>query len=351
VQNHWSAAQEAIPYDILEALDEAIVVFNAAGESVRTNPAYDRLLEDADGEMNLRDEAGTPLTPWVTTVRSLSLVETTSCEAALCDRYGRQRFFRLSLRPISPPGPAGEVAFVVFHEQTDAHLRLLEEQFVARAAHELRTPLSSIRNYAELLLEHAASDELSSDVRMILRRLHGQSQRLSTTVEDLFDIARISTRKLSLAWQLVDLGELVVECVETARSLPNTVPIALHACDEQIMIRGDTHRLGSVVLNLLANAIRHASSTPRIDVRLRQDAEGVIVEVEDYGPGIAPDALPLIFMKYAQPSKADSTDTNRDGLGLGLFIAQEIVIAHGGRIEVTSKPGRGTRFKVRLPRT
>lgn len=127
-------------------------------------------------------------------------------------------------------------------------------------------------------------------------------------------------------------------------------PISIEVPDTAVWVNGDGRRLGDVLLNLLSNAIKHARGTDRIDVRVRHDDDSVSVDVEDYGPGIPPDALPLIFDRHFQARRHMDDDPAASGLGLGLYIAHNVVLAHGGQIQVSSSMGWGTRFTVQLPR-
>jgi signal transduction histidine kinase len=115
------------------------------------------------------------------------------------------------------------------------------------------------------------------------------------------------------------------------------------------MVNGDADRLSDVVLNLLINTIKHAQGTPHVNVRLRVQPDVTEIDVEDFGPGIPPDALTRIFDRHRQVLSDERTGSANSGLGLGLFIAQQTVAAHGGRLDVESTPGVGSRFTIRLP--
>jgi two-component system sensor histidine kinase ResE len=231
-------------------------------------------------------------------------------------------------------------------------LRQLEERLAALIGHELRTPLSGLRSYAELFVSYFHDDLASDEARAAARRIHSLAERLGLMIDDLFEMARISSGKLRIAHETIDLRAVVTAAIEIAETLPDAPPIQLHAVDD-CLIPGDARRLSGVILSLLTNAIHHGSGTERIDVRIRWDSEGAAIDVEDYGRGIPPSELPLIFNKHYQvhhEAGAASTGRAGGGLGLGLYIAQHVVSAHGGRIEVASTLGVGTRFTIHLPR-
>jgi signal transduction histidine kinase len=162
------------------------------------------------------------------------------------------------------------------------------------------------------------------------------------------DVARLQGGKLRLQWEPFDLTALIQQITETADVLEGEQPIQMSAPEHPVIFNGDAHRIQEVVFNLLTNAITHAAESKVIDLRLRQEPEAVILEVEDYGPGVPESMTPLLFSRFFQ---AEERPTGRQGLGLGLYIAKEITEAHGGEIAVHSVVGQGTRFTVRLPAT
>jgi len=224
--------------------------------------------------------------------------------------------------------------------------RRLQEEFLSLAGHELRTPLTSIKGYLDLLtpLLHAGSDERSR--RYATRALH-QTQALVTLVRDLTDAARVQGGQLRLDRTTLDLVPLIAQVAETAQALPggHTIHLALGATP--VWVHGDAGRLEQVLVNLLTNASVHAPSATPIDVRLRRVGVEAALEVQDYGRGIAADQLPHLFTRFYQVARADRPA--QGGLGLGLFICQELVAAHGGRITVASTEGHGTTFTVWVP--
>jgi signal transduction histidine kinase len=166
-------------------------------------------------------------------------------------------------------------------------------------------------------------------------------------INELMDAARLQTGRMELKPEDLDLDALVARVVETAQVLTEEQTITLQADAGPLPARGDAARLEQVLLNLLTNALAYAADSGRIEVRLGRQAEDAHIEVQDSGPGIPPEELPRIFTRYHRGSRSDQR--REGGLGLGLFIAHQIVTAHGGRIEVASTVGEGTTFTVRLP--
>jgi len=225
--------------------------------------------------------------------------------------------------------------------------RRLQDEFLALASHELRTPLTSIRGYIDLL--HGRVRRTSGDERLLLYATQALSQmrRLTALVGDLTDVARLQSGKLTLVRSRLELALLVERVVATARDLPPGHTIDLEAAAAPLWLEGDAGRLEQVLFNLLTNAFAHAPSATPVVVRTRRVGNEAVLEVQDGGQGIAASQLPHLFERFYQVARPDRPA--QGGLGLGLFICQEVVTAHGGRITAASTEGAGTTFTVWLP--
>jgi signal transduction histidine kinase len=232
--------------------------------------------------------------------------------------------------------------------------RRLEDSLVALLGHELRTPINGIQSSAELLV-HYLDDELDGDMaRLVARRVLRLSIRLGLLIQDLYEMARISSGSGEPARELIDPLDAVAWAIETVESAHRTPPIVVAAPTVQLRTVGNVGHLGRAIVNLLTNGAKHAPQSDRIDVRIYADEAAVSIDVEDYGPGIPSEDLDRIFAPYCRANRGHATGaddpSHADGLGLGLFIADRIVAAHGGSIGVVSTLGLGTRFTISLPR-
>jgi len=228
-----------------------------------------------------------------------------------------------------------------FAERRENERRL--RQFVADASHELQTPLTSVRGYAELFRRGAA--QRPDDLATTMRRIEAEATRMGVLVDDLLLLARLDQGR-PLDDAPIDLTALVGELVADARVVePDR---SIETADEgPVIVRGDDARLRQVVGNLLSNARAHTPAGARVVVRtLARDGEAVI-EVTDSGPGLTSDHAARVFERFfrADPSRARASG----GSGLGLSIVSSIAEAHGGRAEVESTPGDGATFRVVLP--
>ncbi|MFJ2555039.1 MULTISPECIES: sensor histidine kinase [unclassified Streptomyces] len=221
--------------------------------------------------------------------------------------------------------------------------------FAADASHELRTPVANIRGHAELALRHRGP--VPPEVRRALDRIHAESRRMSRLVDDLLLLARIDAGR-ALDRAPVDLTRLVLDATEDARAAGPGHRWLLDLPEEAVTVTGDEHRLHQAVGNLLANARTHTPAGTEVTVRLTSGTEAaaghsrVGLTVEDNGPGIPPELRPEVFGRFV---RADHSRSRTAGsTGLGLAIVHAVVTAHGGTVDVESRPGH-TVFTVELP--
>jgi signal transduction histidine kinase len=224
----------------------------------------------------------------------------------------------------------------------------LKRDFVNAVSHELRTPLTSIRGYAEFL-----EDEIGGDLSLTQRDFVGQIQvgarRLEDLVSDLLDFARLESGTLPLNRRPIVLGDKVREVTDSFRPQlqERGLKLSLVQPADPVLAFLDPLRVGQVLTNLIGNAVKFTPAGGTITVALEVTDEVASLSVADTGVGIAPEHLAHLFEKFYQ---VDPTLTReRGGAGLGLAIAKALVDAHGGRLDVESTPGEGSRFTVTLP--
>ena len=225
-------------------------------------------------------------------------------------------------------------------------------RFVADASHELRTPLTSIRGFAELHRQGAVRGP--EDTGRIMARIEAEATRMGLLVEDLLQLARLDQQR-PLTLGPVDLAELAGDAVHDARAVQPERSVSLQldeSLSEAPVVIGDEARLRQVIGNLVTNALTHTPVSARVTVRIA--AEGtdpgvVLVAVTDEGPGLAPADAERVFERFY---RAESSRTRAaGGTGLGLSIVSSLVAAHGGRVDLSTAPGAGATFAVRLPRS
>lgn len=216
-------------------------------------------------------------------------------------------------------------------------------QFVADASHELRTPLASIRGYAEL--SRRESEPVPTSVRHALGRVESEALRMQGLVEDLLLLARLDAGR-ALEREPVDLTMIAMTAVGDIHAAAPEHRWRLDLPDEPVEVVGDEGRLRQVLVNLLANARTHTPAGTTVTTSLRREDGEVVLVVTDDGPGVPEELQPEVFERFTRGDDA----RNRAGgsTGLGLSIVDSVVGAHGGRIELASRPGQ-TSFAVHLP--
>jgi len=216
-------------------------------------------------------------------------------------------------------------------------------QFVADASHELRTPLASIRGYAELTRKEP--EPVPKSVAHAIGRIESEGQRMGSLVEDLLLLARLDAGR-PLESETVDLTEMLINGVSDAHAASPEHVWQLDLPDEPVEVRGDTARLHQIVANLLANARTHTEPGTVVRTSLVPEGDRVRISVHDNGPGVPQPLQDNVFARFAR----GDTSRNRAGgsTGLGLSIVAAVAAAHGGTVEMQSRPG-DTRFSVLLP--
>jgi signal transduction histidine kinase len=227
----------------------------------------------------------------------------------------------------------------------------IKDQFLSHVSHELRSPLAVIHQFVTILLDRIAGD-LTSDQSEYLGIVLRNVNQLRKMIEDLLEVTRAETGKISIHPQWTPLPELVRETVDTLRiaasgkgidlsgQVPNDLPFAY----------ADPNRIRQILMNLVDNAVKFTPEKGKINVRAQvfpEDPHFLCLSVADTGCGIPAEETKKIFDSLYQVK--DSIEINRKGLGLGLFICKELVSRHGGRIWVESEPGRGSTFHFTLP--
>jgi len=220
----------------------------------------------------------------------------------------------------------------------------LKDEFLATLSHELRTPLNAILGWARIL----RTRQLDHDTNRAAEVIERNAEALTRLVEDLLDVSRIVTGKLTLNEQPIDLPVVVGAALDSIRPAARAKGIQLVQHIGPIPpVSGDEHRLQQVFWNLLSNAVKFTGSGGTVTVALKQTGNTVTTTVSDTGIGIRRDVLPFVFDRFRQ---ADASTTRpHGGLGLGLAIVRHIVESHGGSVTVQSVEGKGASFAVELP--
>ncbi|HYK04741.1 MAG TPA: CHASE domain-containing protein [Thermoanaerobaculia bacterium] len=222
-----------------------------------------------------------------------------------------------------------------------------KDEFLATLSHELRTPMTAIMGWSQMLGE---DEELDRDTEsMAIEAIRKSASVQAQLIDDLLDVSRITAGKMKIECEPVEVGPVMSAAVATMRSAADAKNISLkEEIAPGVSVNGDERRLQQIVWNLLANAVKFTPEGGKVAVALRQEEREAVIEVRDNGQGIEPEFMPHIFERFRQ---ADSSTTRPHmGLGLGLAIVRHLVELHGGTISAESQgSGRGSTFRVRIP--
>lgn len=221
----------------------------------------------------------------------------------------------------------------------------LRDEFISIASHELKTPVTSLKVYAQMLgkQSHRKGDTATA---LQLAKMESQVDKLTKLIANLLDVSKIEAGKLEYLSEVFDIVSLVRDIADSPKAIDQTHVVTVAACDP-IMVSGDRDRIGQIIINLLTNAIKYSPDIDRVEVRLSRDDATASIAVRDFGIGIDPRFHDHVFDRFFQV--ADPEERTFPGLGMGLYISREIARRHGGDIRIESKKGEGSTFSLVLP--
>jgi two-component system sensor histidine kinase/response regulator len=226
------------------------------------------------------------------------------------------------------------------HRTTDA----LREEMLNWLAHEIKTPLAAARMGAQMLLRKLDGATESEPERKLSATIIRQLDRMNALITSILDASRLSEGEVTLDLRRLDLATLSQEVVRDWSELHPQATITLVGADDHLHVAADAERLRHVLNNLIGNAIKYSGDTKRVEVTLRSSPGSAVIEVRDWGEGIAASKLPTIFDRFHRADEGVG-----GGHGLGLFIAAALSRLHGGTLVAHSEIGKGSTFTLRLP--
>jgi len=336
-----------------EAVRDGVAIVQETGIISRCNPAFISLTGNASVgesiEATLKSKDGAAFRELLT--ESSSTGHGTSMDVQL-----RDRALRLSIDPVIDPfGQVTHFACILSDVTAEREIADLNDQlrqtienlkraketadaasrakddFLAMVSHELRTPMTSIVGWAQMLMIFGRDHQSTAEAAQAIL---GAAKAQSQLVEDLLDLSRITTGKLRLKSETIDLSEVVEAAIQTVvpAAAAKRIDIVRHI--EPLNVFGDRNRLQQVMWNLLSNAVKFTPDEGRIEIRLEKKDGRAVVSVSDTGQGIEPEFLPAVFDRFSQADNVKQRAVG--GLGLGLAIVRHIVELHGGEVTVES---------------
>lgn len=221
----------------------------------------------------------------------------------------------------------------------------IRQEFTANVSHELKTPLTAISGYSELIESGIVSED---DTRRFSREIHKSSQRLLTLINDIIRLSELDITEQIVQMELLNLYELAEKCMDMMQISAEKHDVTLMLSGEQCMIRANREMMEELLYNLCSNAIRYNVPGGQVLISVKREGENGILTVEDTGIGIPKEDQERIFERFYRVDKSRSKSTG--GTGLGLAIVKHIVVKHDAKIELESQVGKGTCMRVILPR-
>lgn len=330
-------------HEILASMSEGVLVVGTDGRAVMINPAFYRLFS-LEG-----DFTGRPVLEIIRHPGFARLIEDTlrqgDPQSAQIELPTVERRTLLLAGAILAGGERGAV--VAARDTTElTRVADMRRDFVANVSHELKTPLAAIRGYAETLREGALDEPPIA--RRFTDRILSQCQRLQELLDDLLILSRLEGANAFAEREPVDLTQAIDRAVDlfTPAAREKRVTLEVQA-DRVPLVTGNPGSLERLVLNLVDNAIKYNRPDGRVTLSLRLDGGEVLLEVADTGIGIPPESIPRLFERFYRVDKGRAREEG--GTGLGLAIVKHIAQLHGGSVDVESRAGKGSTFRVRLP--
>ena len=352
----WRQRLEAV----FDRMAEAVLIYDREGRLALMNAAAEELFGPRNIQLGdsyaavvakagLTDPQGHPLHPEETGVsRALHGERIENLEEDLpAATGGRPRHLLISAVPLQSDS-AIEGAATVYRDIT--YIRELERtraEFLSMVSHELRSPLTSILGYAQLLERQTLRGEPPKDLAKRLGIIVEQAKRVNSLVEDLLEASRAEVGRLVLQMRPIDLPSIIRKAVGQFEVLSPDHRFRVEIPRQVPPIWADPDRIDEVVRNLLSNAVKFSGPGTEVTTRLVVEPERVVVSVSDQGMGIAREEIATLFLPFHRVRQVSGREIK--GVGLGLFISRSIIEAHGGEMWVQSQLGKGSTFYFSLP--
>lgn len=328
---------------ILRAITEGIIILDRRGNIIFANKRFKELIKTEESP------EGRHFMEVIRNIDLLNLLKASTSqtkevsEELVIKRGGDEIFLLVKAMPVI--GQNGEISFliVLLHDITRIkRLENIRKDFVANVSHELKTPITAIKGYAETLLEGAIEE--NENARKFIAIIKNQADRLSSLIDDLLTLSRIESGEIKLDRELVSLNDLVNSVFQILNDQAQKRGISLEAeLQGKISIYADRNKLTQILLNLIDNGIKFTEKGS-VKIKFNRNSEGFILSIVDTGIGIPKEHLPRIGERFYRVDKARSRQLG--GTGLGLAIVKHLVIAHGWNLKIESEVGVGTKVNI-----
>jgi two-component system, OmpR family, phosphate regulon sensor histidine kinase PhoR len=333
---------------VLSGLRDGVLVINPSGEVVYANRAAIELF--SLGPVGF---LGKRLLEAIRLPELVDLVEEARTfrrphEAELRVLYPSEKALLVSVDPITSATGKDLGTAVVFRDISEMkRLENLRSEFVANVSHELKTPLTAIRNYAETLLGGALTDK-EHNIEFV-QKIEKHAENLTTLIDDLLEVSQLEAKRGLGEFVPVNIWRVVARARETLaeKARKKQIELAGDCADKDLVASGVEDHIYRAVLNLIDNALNYTDSGGKVTVACSRLDQGVEISVSDTGIGISKEHLSRLFERFYRVDKARSRDLG--GTGLGLAIVKHVMNIHNGSVSVESKEGKGSKFTLIFP--
>lgn len=340
---------------IIQQLPVGVIIANSAGQAVQVNQRVEAILgvkiplgSQLHGERVVNAyERDKPVDPTKTLLeKALSTKKVvTGKEYAIKRGDGKPVYIQVSASPIlNGEGKVIAAAQIIYDITQQKQMEQLKDEFIGIASHELKTPLTSIKGYTQIL-ERIIQDMGNEKATQYLARTNRYIDRLSSLIGDLLDVSRIQAGKLEFNYEEYDFDRMLKESIESFQPFTEKYKIIKKGSTKK-KVHGDRSRTEQVITNLLSNAIKYSPDSDKVVVSVRNGGDWITVAVRDFGIGIPKSKQKNLFKRFY---RVEDISQKFSGLGIGLYISSEIINRQGGKIWVESDEGQGSTFYFNLP--
>lgn len=343
---------------LLESMSEGLIAVDEGGAMVLINSVAQHML-NLEGEVKgtsfahkvpLLNEEGNPVPPAALPTKTLQTGETTNTVFQFKNGTARKLLINIAASPVKLEGRIAGAIFVLRDVTKEKEVDRMKTEFISLASHQLRTPLSAIKWFSEMLLNGDAG-ELKLEQADFAKNISDSADRMVDLVNSLLNISRIESGRIIVDPKPTDLKELITGIVNDLKAKTEerqqTLIISVHSDLPKIDL--DPRLIGQVYLNLLTNAIKYTPKKGEISVLVSKKGDDVISQVTDNGYGIPKEQQGRIFQKFFRAENVAKVET--DGTGLGLYLIKAIVESSGGKIWFESEENKGATFWFTIPLT
>ncbi|BAD65245.1 two-component sensor histidine kinase [Shouchella clausii KSM-K16] len=334
---------------LIDHMGSALLFMNVRGDVVLLNQTTEQVFEvDSSDWLSKPYYHVFPSQPLIQFVQLVYMTEKKQRSLIEWTKHFSTRVYDVYGAPVMADSGRLRGVTLVMHDITEQKkLEQVRKDFVANVSHELKTPVTSIKGFAETLLDGAIDDPVLS--KQFTEIIWKESDRLQMLIVDLLELSKIENAQFKLDLEDMSLKDITEDVFELVRGKAEEKGMHLHIQEQgSSVIEGDWQRLKQVVLNLVSNAISYTPSGGHVTVALKEQKDAVVLKVQDTGIGIDPKETLRIFERFYRVDRARSR--NSGGTGLGLAIVKHLAEAHHAKIEVQSEEGKGTEFSLTFPK-